>query len=220
MASSVRAPPARTRNIRRVSRNSTAICLPLHRNPPLTEQRAPRASCCYLARGRWRRPRNGAPTAVSLPSSCQHRPATSTARLLAAPSDQHHSPTSTAQLPAPSSDQHRPNQHRAATSTRKPAPRSDQHRALLAVIELRVLKQRRTRPRERTDHGRLVFSEDLHARTTACPVAKRARGVLARSRDVRSRPTAQRTAMITKIFFMAKDPHLIAASNFRDHGID
>jgi hypothetical protein len=31
---------------------------------------------------------------------------------------------------------------------------------------------------------------------------------------------SQRIGMITKTFFMTKDPYLIGASNFRDHGLD
>jgi hypothetical protein len=51
-------------------------------------------------------------------------------------------------------------------------------------------------------------------------VRRRARGAPARSRDVGSHRSTKRTAMITKTFFMAKDPYRIGASNFRDHGYD
>jgi hypothetical protein len=51
-------------------------------------------------------------------------------------------------------------------------------------------------------------------------LAKGARNASARSRDVRSQRSFQRAALITKTFFMAKDPYLIGTSNFRDHGVD
>jgi hypothetical protein len=50
--------------------------------------------------------------------------------------------------------------------------------------------------------------------------AQGARNASACSRDVRSERSSQRIAMITKIFFTAKDFYLIGAKNFRDHVSD